>query len=189
MSLSEDEISRFVQGYANRWDRRAACGLDESSAVSVAAVVDAWYTGEAAWTKDSDKYSGGPGRFWAQVQRNQTKKKASSETKELILLCEVLRKIYSFCPNSADAERLFSELGRIVSVEKTSLKDSTMIQKAVIAADVRMQKRLARDARGEHGGISRTQQRFIDPGAVLKQLRSIDAGKWPTAEDNDEMVI
>jgi hypothetical protein len=129
MSLSEDEISRFVQGYANRWDSRAACGLDESSAVSVSAVVDAWYTVEASWTRDSDKYSGGPGRFWAQVQQNQTKKKANSETKELILLCEVLRIIYSCCPSSADAGRLFSELGRIVFVEKTSLKDSTMTRK------------------------------------------------------------
>jgi hypothetical protein len=52
-----------------------------------------------------------------------------------------------------------------------------------------MKERLAREARGEHGGISRTQQRFIDTGAVLKQLCSIDAGKWPTAEDDDEMVI
>jgi hypothetical protein len=54
MSLSEDEISRFVLGYANCSDCRAACGVDESSAVSVAAVVDAWCTGEAAWTRDSD---------------------------------------------------------------------------------------------------------------------------------------
>jgi hypothetical protein len=45
MSLSEDEISRFVLGYANHWDSRAVCGLEESSAVSVAAVVDAWCTG------------------------------------------------------------------------------------------------------------------------------------------------
>jgi hypothetical protein len=59
MRLSEEEISRFALGYANRWDSRAACGLDESSAVSVAAVVDAWCTVDAVWTRDSDKYSGG----------------------------------------------------------------------------------------------------------------------------------
>ena len=52
MSLSQDEISRFVLGYANRWDSRAACVLDESSAVSLAALVDEWYTGEVAWTRD-----------------------------------------------------------------------------------------------------------------------------------------
>jgi hypothetical protein len=52
-----------------------------------------------------------------------------------------------------------------------------------------MKKRLAREARGEHGEISRTQHRFIDTSAVLKQLRSIDAGKGSRAEDDDEMVI
>ena len=116
--------------------------------MSLAAVVDAWCTGEAAWTSDSEKYYEGPSRFWAQVQRYQTKKKTSSETKELILQCDVLRKIYSCCSNSADSERLFSELGRILSVNKTSLKDSTIPRKSVIAADIRMKKRVAREARG-----------------------------------------
>jgi hypothetical protein len=135
--------------------------------VSVAAVIDAWCTGDAAWTRDADKYSSGLGRYWAQVQRNQTNKKTNAVTAELILLCEVLRKVYSCCPNSADAESLFSELGRIFFGEKTSLKDSTGTHKAVIAADVRLKKRLAREAHGKLGVPCRTQQRFTDTGAEM----------------------
>jgi hypothetical protein len=125
----------------------------------------------------------------AQVQRNQTKKTASVETTELILFCEVLRKVYSCCPNSADAEWLFSELGRIVPVDKTCLKDSTVMQKALIAADVQLKKRLARKAHGELRVPSRTQKRLIDTGAVLKRLRSIDAGTLSTVDADAEEAL
>jgi hypothetical protein len=76
------------------------------------------------------------------------RKKTWAEMAELVLLREVLRKVYTCCPKSADAESHLSELGRIVSVDKTSLKDSTVMQKAVLAADVRLRNRLAREAHG-----------------------------------------
>jgi hypothetical protein len=44
MGLSGDDIGRFVIEYAKRWGSRTACGLDEASAMSVAAVIDAWCT-------------------------------------------------------------------------------------------------------------------------------------------------
>jgi hypothetical protein len=85
--------------------------------------------------------------------------------------------------------KAFLELGRNVSLDKTSLKDSPVTQKEVVASDVRLNRRLAREAHGSLGVPSRTQQRFIDAGAVLKRLRSIDAGTLSAVDDETEEAV
>lgn len=82
---------------------------------------------------------------------------------------------YSCSSNFADAEWLFSELGRVVTENKTQFKDKTIVQKAVIAADLCLKARISREACREHVLSDRTQNRFVDIGALLKNLRSVAA--------------
>lgn len=91
-------------------------------------------------------------------------------------------------PNSADAERLFSELGCIFAVEKTHSKDSTFAHKVVIAADLRTTDRLGREARGELGVPNRDQKRFVGSGSVLQRLRSIDDDSYLNDSSESEFT-
>lgn len=90
-----------------------------------------------------------------------------------MLLCEVFRKIYACSPHAADGERLFSEVGRIVTSDKTSLKDETLVKKAVTAADIRLREQVARETIGKRGRADRTEKRFVNSSEVLQRLRAL----------------
>lgn len=104
------------------------------------------------------------------------------------MMCEVLRKVFVCSLNSAEVERSFSELSQIVTVDKTALKDSSITQKAIIAASARRKARVSRESRGEAGIPSKTQKRVVDNGGMLKCLRSIDSGKKATADGEPDVI-
>lgn len=107
---------------------------------------------------------------------------------QVVLLREVLRKIYACCLNAADMERLFSQLGPIVTPNKTRLKDSTITQKSVIPADVRLHNQLERESRGEQLKADRLHKLFVDSGSALKRLRALDLGASVSPENMSEVV-
>lgn len=55
------------------------------------------------------------------------------------------------------------------------MKDSSIMQNSIIAADVRMKAGFSREERGEARIPSKTQKRFFDIGGELKHLRVIDS--------------
>jgi hypothetical protein len=84
---------------------------------------------------------------------------------------------------------LFTDLGRIVSVDKKSLAGSTVTQEAVIAAGVRLKKRLRAKSMVSLEYIVEPSHGFIDTGTVLKRLRSIDAGTLSAEDEEAEEAV
>lgn len=193
MGLDEFSLESFAVGYAKRWGsfEKIDCA-GAKNVVSLSATVGAWFSGKSRWSeaRHVDNYSGQSGDFWSQVARSEQKGSGTSTSSvEVLVLCEVLRKIFSCCPNSADAERLFSELGRVVTADKTRQNDETVTMKSVIAADMRM-RRAATD------GVGRTkteQRRFMDTNALISRLKAVsdDAreGEGEIVGAGDELVL
>lgn len=191
MGVNEIQLETFAMGYANRWG-----SLDEidcagaKNVVSLDGAVGLWFSGESQWSNSRrvDNYSGLSGDFWSQVSRSvKTSSENAGISAEILVLCEVLRKVYSCTPNAADAERLFSELGRIVTPDKTRQTDETVMMKSVIAADVRM-RRVACDGVGR----SKTEQRrFMDTNRVLSRLKALsqETREGGSAADEQNNVL
>jgi hypothetical protein len=102
------------------------------------------------------------------------KRDETLDAKSLRVLAEVCRKLFSCSPNSADPERLFSELGRIVSPDRTQQCDELIEMKHVIAADVRASKTISRIRLGKTKGYVRSRKRFSEALAATLMLKAME---------------
>jgi hypothetical protein len=81
------------------------------------------------------------------------------------------RKLLAVLPNSADPERVFSELGRMITLSRTSLADAQSSRMLFIAAYCRAQER--EDAAGGGSVMQRTAKKFSERAAAVVRLNSI----------------
>jgi hypothetical protein len=63
----------------------------------------------------------------------------SGDVRSWRLLAQVAGKLLNVLPNAADPERVFSELGRMITPSRTNLEDAQSARMIFIAADCRVQ--------------------------------------------------
>jgi hypothetical protein len=85
----------------------------------------------------------------------------------------VATKIFTVLPNAADPERVFSELGRMITSACTSLAYKQSRRMIRIAADYRAKTREKARASGRSGEYSKTTKKFLDVVAVMQRLKVI----------------
>jgi hypothetical protein len=171
LPLSEYLIKKFVNGYASRWGSAAACSTEEN--ISTSSAIADWALGVAPWVREAVEFHGNPCNFWAQMARVH-KLEETLDAKTLRVLGEVCRKLFSCSQNSADPESLFSELGRIVSTDRTQQCDELIEMKHVIAADVRASKTISEIRLGKTKGYVRSRKRFSEEPAATLILKAMD---------------
>lgn len=183
MGLDVSDLGRHVSGYADRWGARGICGLDASLSLSFNTVIVEWFSGLSPWEQDCERFSHRPGRFWLQVSRKFASRRNEGSAAGALLLCEVLRKVYSCSTNVADPELVFAELGRANPSLETPHEDKTIVMKAAIASSTRMRK-YDEKKRGALGCSGNLHKQFVETDAVLRRLRSVDSGMFRSIESD-----
>lgn len=173
--IPEHAVARLVLGYATRWGVFGALGIDPQRVSSLPSAVDFWVTSYEAWVKEAEAFQD-PCRYWGYVARSCCGTAATSDISAGIsVLAEVLIIVFTCSPNSADPERLFSELGRMITPSRTRLKDEKIVQNLVVSAAVRWRKQRAYQVNG-FGSDTGKWKRFTDAAAAVLKLRVMDAG-------------
>jgi hypothetical protein len=158
-------LTEWVDGYGEQWGFK-------DSAVSAALAAQDWSLRYEPWAKRSDSCGVQAGKYWAFVLSSSPASSRSEDVQSRHLLAQVVRKLLAVLPNSADPERVFSELGRMITLSRTSLADSQRSRMLFIAADFRAQER--EDAAGGGSVMQRTAKKFSERAAAVVRLNSID---------------
>jgi hAT family C-terminal dimerisation region len=157
-------LTDWVDGYGERWGFK-------DSAVSAALAAQDWSLRYEPWAKRSDSFGVQAGKYWAFVLSSSPASSRSEDVRSRRLLAQVARKLLSVLPNSADPERVFSELGRMITPSRTSLADAQSSRMLFIAADCRAQER--EDAAGGGLVMQQTAKKFSERAAAVVRLNYI----------------
>jgi hAT family C-terminal dimerisation region len=124
----------WVDGYAERWGFK-------DSAVSASLAVHDWCMRREPWVERSRSFGKQAGKYLDIVLLSSSASPWSEDVRSRHLLAQVARKILAVMTNAADPERVFSELGRMITSSRTRLDDAQSTQMFFIAADCRTQRR------------------------------------------------
>lgn len=142
------DVAKWIMSYAGRWQLTVS---DPTQSIIQ------WMCGTeggASWCKHATACVQSPGDFWWTVSG---RRKANNDG--LQCMGEVAIRIFSMLPNASDPERLFSEVGRVVTPQRVRYNDHATRYGAIIAADVRTAQRES-DAADLKNGILRQQVEF-----------------------------
>jgi hypothetical protein len=124
-----------------------------------------------------------PGKFWDLVRVDAGHAQVGDAKAGRLCLASAAAKNFSVLPNAADPERVFSELGRMITTARTSPAYKQSSRMLLIAADYRAkmgEKARARDRSGEY---SKTNKEFSDAAAALQRLKEISDCSAAAASD------
>jgi fructose-specific phosphotransferase system component IIB len=156
-------LTEWVDGYGERWGFK-------DGAVSASLAVHDWHARFEQWSKHSNSFGVEAAKYWSFVEASSRASSASCAVRSRRLLAKVAGKLLSVLPNATDPERVFSEIGRMITPSRTSLADAQSARMLFIAADCRAQER-----DGVSGGsvTRRTLKKFTKRAAVVLRLHSI----------------
>jgi hAT family C-terminal dimerisation region len=149
-------LTDWVDGYGERRGFK-------NSAVSAALPAQDWSLRYEPWAQRSDSFGVQAGEYWAFVLSSSPASR-SDDVRSRRLLAQMARKLLAVLPNSADPDRVFSELGRMITLSRTSLADAQSSRMLFIAADCRAQER--EDAAGG-GSVMQRRRRSSRSGQRL----------------------
>lgn len=166
-------LEGWVSGYFNRW-LPSSRESDLGSPASFITAVASWqhHTSDAM-LRLSVSFEADPGRFWRMVaEKHSVKKSEGGESSCLYALAIVAERIFCILPNAANAERLFSEIGRAITPSRTRLVAAQSHKLQVIAEDCRCNER---DLEKESGkSLTRHRKnRIADSSAAIAVLRKV----------------
>jgi hypothetical protein len=88
------------------------------------------------------------------------------------VLAPVAVRSFSVLPNAADPERVFSELGRMITTSRTMLADAQSKHMLFVAADCRAEARRTGEGVDGGGSMQKASTKFSDRAAALLCLRA-----------------
>jgi hypothetical protein len=155
--------TEWVDGYGEPWEFK-------DGTASAALGAQYWHARFERWSKRSLSFGAEAGKYWRFVETSPSASSASAAVRSRQLLAKVAGKLLSVLPNSADLERVFSELCRMISPCRTSLADAQSARMIFVAADCHAQKR-----EGASGSsvMPRTSKKFSERAAVVLRLHSV----------------
>jgi hypothetical protein len=89
------------------------------------------------------------------------------------VLAQVAVKSFNVLPNTADPERVFSELGRVITSFRAMLVDAQSKHMPFITADCRVETRRACEGVNGGGSMQKTSAKLSHRAAALLRLKSI----------------
>jgi hypothetical protein len=171
-------LTDWVNAYGNRWGAREAAG-----SVSAALAIQEWSWGFDGWVTHISDFGGDAGKYWNFILSSSPAASSQTSLKSRRLLAQVAKQLFGVLPNSADPERVFSELGRMITPSRTSLADARSTRIFFIAADCRAQQREIMGGGGSESTMRRTFEKFSSRAEAILRLWSI--GKNPVAVVSD----
>jgi hypothetical protein len=110
-------LTEWVDGYGERWGFK-------DGAVSASLAVHDWHARFEQWSKHSNSFGVEAAKYWSFVEASSPASSASCAVRSRRLLAKVAGKLLSVLPNATDPERVFSEIGRMITPSRTSLADA-----------------------------------------------------------------
>jgi hypothetical protein len=140
-----------------------------STLTSLVTAYSDWSSNSSSLLKLASSFTDSPGEFWTFVRRQlgEPPSRCARDT-STIGFCMVAEKLFSIVPNAADPERLFSELGRLVTKGRARLAQSQSSRLMEIAATYR--------ARASSSGTNskRVSTRYSEKTAAIARMRQIN---------------
>jgi hypothetical protein len=171
--LSMVDVVGWIDGYVKRW-----CVAGETN-TSVAAAVAEWATGCDHWVTIAQNFRNSPENYWNFVRLDSSHAQFGGVKASRHCLAASALKVFRVLPNSADPERAFSELGRMITSSRTSLSNTQSSRMLLIASDYRASEREAEVCAGgsESETIARkmfrTKKKFTNKAEALLRLKEI----------------
>jgi hypothetical protein len=157
-------LSDWVDKYGERWGFK-------NGAISAALAAQDWSLRYEAWARHSDSFGIRAGKYWAFVLSSSPASSRSDDVLSRRLLAQVARKLLVVQPNAADPERVFSELGHMITPSRTSLADAQSARMLFISADCRAQER--EEAADSGFVMRRTIKKFSERAVAVVRLNAI----------------
>jgi hypothetical protein len=157
-------LIEWIDGYAERWGFK-------DSAVSASLAVHDWCMRREPLVKRSGSLGIQAGKYWDIVLSSSSASPGSEEVRQRHLLAQVARKLLAVMPNAAVPERVFSELGRMISFSRARLDATQSTRMLFIAANFRAQRR--QDAADRGSVMQRTSKKFSERTAAGLRLSAI----------------
>lgn len=175
-SLSVHRVVALVECYFRRWfaGKEDDCTWPEGTFQAVLGVC-AWNDLKHPALLLADGMKSDPIRFWRMVLDTfQPVMSESDLNRSLVVLAKVALRVLSILPHAANVERLFSELGRLLSTARTRMKPPQSQKLVVIAEDYRVKHKAKMEAEGKPVGHKK--RRISETCNVRDLLREMANG-------------
>jgi hypothetical protein len=167
-AVSGMRVRMWIDGYFSRWFKWESLRAVNSTLTSLVTAHSDWSSDRSSLVTLASSFTDSPGEFWTFVRR-QLGEPESRHTRDAstVGLCMVAEKLFSIVPNAADPERLFSELGRLVTKGRARLAPRQSSRLTAIAASYR--------ARASRAGekSDRVSKRYSDKAAAIARMRQL----------------
>jgi hypothetical protein len=115
--------------------------IPSEAKTSVAAAVTEWVARRSQWVNMAASFKDAPEKYWVFVQRDARHGRIGDAKAGRFCLSAAALKMFTVLPNSATPERVFSELGRMITPSRTNLANVQSSRMLLIVADYRAKQR------------------------------------------------
>jgi hypothetical protein len=173
-ALSMVDAIGWIDTYVKRW-----CLAGEAQTSAATAVAE-WAAGRDHWVHIAASFTGPPGKYWDLVRLDAGHARVGDVKVARLCLASAASKSFTVLPNAEDPERVFCELGRMITSSRTSLANTPSSRMLLIAADYRAKQREEDVCTAETiGAMSKTSKKFTNKAMALLGLQQIS--DWSVA--------